>query len=239
MNVPRGSIQDVTLYSKELDEEIELLVYLPASYTPLKKYNLVIAQDGRDYFQLGRIGRIIDELLWNEEIDNVIIIGIPYQNTTDRRNKYHPNGAQQKAYIRFLAHELIPFLDREYPTLQVGSTRALIGDSLGATVSFMTALEYPNTFGNVLMQSPFVNKDVINAVKQAEATGLTIYHVIGTEETKVKTTDGFIKDFLTPNRELSMLLKERNFSYFYEEYSGNHTWKYWQPDLKRALKYIF
>jgi len=239
MNVPRGSIQDVTLYSKELDEEIGLLVYLPASYTPLKKYYLVIAQDGRDYFQLGRIGKITDELLWNGEIDNVIIIGIPYQNITDRRNKYHPNGAQQKAYIRFLAHELIPFLDREYPTLQVGSTRALIGDSLGATVSFMTALEYPNTFGNVLMQSPFVNEDVINAAKQADAAGLTIYHVIGTEETKVKTTDGFIKDFLTPNRKLSVLLKERNFFYFYEEYNGDHTWKYWQPDLKRALKYIF
>jgi enterochelin esterase-like enzyme len=31
--------------------------------------------------------------------------------------------------------------------------RTLIGDSLGGTVSLMTALDYPNMFGNVIMQS--------------------------------------------------------------------------------------
>jgi enterochelin esterase-like enzyme len=239
MNFPKGSIRDIPFYSKELGEDMNLLIYFPFSYSPLYKYNLLIAQDGLDYFQLGRIGRVADELLFNKEIDNLIIVGIPYKSVEDRRRKYHPNGEQQREYIRFLAHELIPYLDREYPTYQMGLSRSLIGDSLAATVSFMAAIQYPHTFGHVLMQSPFVNNDVLKAVEQTDTSQLNIYHIIGSKESEVHTTDGLIKDFLTPNQELSYLLKEKGFPYFYDEFSGNHTWKYWQPDLKRALKHIF
>jgi enterochelin esterase-like enzyme len=35
------------------------------------------------------------------------------------------------------------------------------------------------------------------------------------------------------------MIAEKSFSYFYEEFNGNHTWTYWQPDLRRALKLFF
>ncbi len=47
--------------------------------------------------------------------------------------------------------------------------------------------------------------------------------------------DKTIKDFLTPNRQLHQLLTEKGYKVFYEEFEGNHTWKYWKPDLRRAL----
>ncbi|MFJ7729321.1 alpha/beta hydrolase [Neobacillus sp. NPDC097160] len=240
MEFPKGTIKELTFQSLELGEEMQLLVYLPANFSPLYKYSLLIAQDGRDYFQLGRIGRLADEFLFEREIENIIIVGVPYKNVEDRRRKYHPNGDQNQQYIRFLAHELVPFLDKEFPTYHMGSTRALIGDSLGATVSLMTALEYPHTFGKVLLQSPFVNEQVLKLVNDfQEAQLVEIYHVIGTQETEVKTTDGKTSDFLSPNRELSKLIVDKPFTYFYEEFNGNHTWTHWQPDLKRALKMLF
>lgn len=240
MVFPRGTIKETTFQSKELGEEIQLLVYLPANFSPLYKYSLLIAQDGRDYFQLGRIGRLTDEYLYEREIENLIIVGIPYKNVEDRWKKYHPDGEQNPAYIRFLAHELVPYLDKEFPTYHMGTTRALIGDSLGATVSLMTALQYPHTFGKVLLQSPFVNNEIINSVRNfGEPQLLDIYHVIGNQETEVPTTKGEIRDFLTPNRELAKAFNEKSFSHFYEEFNGNHTWKYWQTDLKRALKAMF
>lgn len=240
MSEARGTIKDYIFTSKELGEDIELLVYLPAVYSPLYKYSIIIAQDGRDYFQLGRIGRTADKLLENNEIDNIIIVGIPYKNIEDRRRKYHPDGDQHDAYIRFLAHELVPFLDTEFPTFQMGMGRALLGDSLGATVSLMAALQYPHTFGKVLLQSPMVNEDVIKAVKEMKEPHLLhIYHVIGKEEKTVKTTSNEIADFLTPNRELSKVLFEKKFPYFYEEFNGNHTWTYWQKDIKQALLKMF
>lgn len=240
MDFPRGTIKEQVYHSQELNEDIQLLIYLPANFSPLYKYSLLIAQDGRDYFRLGRIGRLADEFLYKKEIENVIIVGIPYKNVEDRRRKYHPDGLQNKQYIRFLAHELAPYLDQEFPTYQMGSARALIGDSLGAAVSLMTAIQYPHTFGKVLLHSPYVDKQIIDLARNfKDPSILDIYHVIGKEETAVKTTNGEISDFLTPNRELAKLLSDRPFSYFYEEFAGNHTWTYWQPDLRRALKMMF
>ncbi|WHY87793.1 esterase family protein [Neobacillus novalis] len=240
MEFPKGTIKELTFQSVELGEEMQLLVYLPANFSPLYKYSLLIAQDGRDYFQLGRIGRVADEFLSEREIENLIIVGVPYKDVEDRRRKYHPNGAQNPKYIRFLAHELVPFLDREYPTYQMGSTRALIGDSLAATVSLMTAIQYPHTFGKVLLQSPYIDGQVMELIRCfSEAQLLEIYHVIGNQETEVRMTNGKVSDFLNPNRELSKAISEKPFTYFYEEFNGNHTWTYWQPDLRRALKMLF
>lgn len=238
LTTQKSTINDIKFDSKELGETLNILVYLPANFSPLYKYNLMIAQDGKDYFQLGRIARVADELLENNEIENVIIVGIPYQNVQDRRRKYHPDGEQNDAYIRFLAHELIPYLDEKYPTLHVGNSRILIGDSLGATVSLMTAVMYPNIFGKVILQSPLVDDKVLQAVvDHPNPHLLDVYHIIGKGETEVKTTNGSIQDFLTPNRELHQLFKDKGFQTFYEEFDGNHTWKFWQPDLKRALKH--
>jgi enterochelin esterase-like enzyme len=240
MEIPKGTIKEHTIKSNELGEEILLLVYLPANFSPLYKYSLLIAQDGRDYFQLGKIGRLADEYLFNREIENLMIIGIPYKDAGDRRRKYHPDGDQHQQYIRFLAHELVPFLDQEYPTYHMGSTRALIGDSLGATVSLMTALEYPHSFGKILLQSPYVNERVLEMVNSfTETELLEIYHIVGNLETQVQTTNGETSDFLSPNRKLSSIISGKSFTYFYDEFDGDHTWTYWQPDLKRALKMMF
>lgn len=231
-----GKVEDLSIYSKELQEDMQLLVYLPSNFSPLYKYTLVIASDGKDYFQLGRIPRVVDELLGSQEIENIIVVGVPYKSVADRNKKYEPTGEQHGAYLRFLAHELVPFLDEKYPTYQVGMGRALIGDSLAATVSLMAALKYPNIFGRVILQSPKVGKEMLTAVEAFQsANSFTVYHVIGKEETAVKLGNGTTEDFVEPNRQLNNLMKNKGFSIFYEEFEGDHTWKHWQPDLRRAL----
>lgn len=236
----KGTIKEATLFSNALGEEITLLIYLPPSFSPLYKYHLLIAQDGKDYFQFGRIGRVADELLANHQIAETIIVGIPYSSVQDRREKYHPDGPQNKAYIRFLAHELIPYLDEQFPTYQMGLGRGLIGDSLGATVSLMTALKYPHTFGKIILQSPLVNEEVLERIRQFDSYHLLeIDHIIGISETAVQTTIQTTEDFLTPNRELAQLLKSTNSEYTYEEFNGNHTWKHWQPYISKMLVRMF
>lgn len=236
----KSSISERIFYSKELNQEVKLLVYLPPAYSPLYKYHLLITQDGKDYFQMGRIGRVADELLNNHEMQDTIIVGIPYSDVEDRRAKYHPKGEQNKAYIRFLAHELIPYLDKEFSTIPMGLSRGLIGDSLGATVSLMAALKYPHTFGKVMLQSPLVNEDVLTSASSFSSYHLLeIFHIIGTDETEVHTTNGEIQDFLTPNRTLNELVKQTNADYIYEEFKGNHTWKYWQPYVKKMLHRMY
>lgn len=232
----RGTVKDITFFSNALNEELELLIYIPANYSPLYEYNILIASDGKDYFQLGGIPRLADELIDNYMIENTIIVGVPYKNYADRKRKYTPTGDQFEAYMRFLAHELVPYLDEEFSTAQVGGGRALIGDSMAATISLMTAIHYPNIFGKAVLQSPYVDKHVLQAVHHAKNIDiLSLYHIIGLQENEVVFKDNTVQDFLTPNRELHELFVERGIKTFYEEFDGNHTWTYWKPDLKRAL----
>ncbi|WP_338781132.1 esterase family protein [Metabacillus sp. FJAT-52054] len=240
MEKQTGVVKEASFFSGALNEDLTVLTYLPKSYSPLYKYSLLIAQDGQDYFRLGRIARQYESLLENGGLENVIIVGIPYKNVQDRRTKYHPDGEKFPAYKRFLAHELVPFLDREFPTYQVGQGRALIGDSLAATVGFMTALDYPSIFGKIIMQSPYVDEKVLNAVMQYDAEpNLTIYHQIGEKETDVKTTAGEVQNFIEPNRKLQKAIEKKGFPYTYEEFDGDHTWTHWQPLLPKALKAMF
>ncbi len=240
MDTKMGQIQEKTLYSEELLEEMTILIYLPASYSPLYKYALCIVNDGKDYYQMGKLGRAADSLLQENRIENVIFAGIHYKDVHDRRKKYHPEGEQQQKYIRFLAHELVPFLDDAFPSYGISGGRAIMGDSLAATVSLMAALQYPNTFGRVIMHSPYVDSTVMEAVESfRSAASLQLYQVIGTEETDVPTTDKRRLDFLKPNRRLAEMLQSKGFPHFYEEFEGGHTWKYWQADLPRALKAMF
>ncbi|MBS4204051.1 alpha/beta hydrolase [Lederbergia citrea] len=232
---PRGTINEVEFDSTALGETLPLLVYLPASFSPLYKYSLLIVQDGKDYFQMGRLARFADELLDKREIGNIIIVGVHYKSVEDRRNKYHPNGKENQTYIRFLAHELVPWLDKEYPTTAMGKSRTLMGDSLAATVSLMAAIKYPNIFGQVILHSPYVDETVLEAVRgHRDPSLLDVYHVVGKEEDVVKISNN--RDFLTPNRKLHDLFVEKGFHTFYDEFEGGHSWKYWQPDVKRALQ---
>lgn len=239
MEQQKGTIEELMFSSSSLGEEIPILIYRPANFSTLYKYHLVITQDGYDYFNLGRIARVTEELLQNKQIPNTIIVGIPYPSVEERRRRYHPNGEKHHAYIRFLAHELVPYLDQNLPTFQMGRGRILMGDSLGGTVSLLAALQYPNTFGKVALQSPFVNSYVKDHVEGFSSPHLLqIYHVIGTKETAVETSNGQVRDFLSPNRELAEIIQTKGFQSFYAEFEGDHTWTYWQPDLQRALEFI-
>lgn len=235
-----GQINEEILYSEYLQEEVPLLIYMPDTYMPMQTYQLLIASDGRDYFQYGKLGAVVQELMDESEIEDTIVVGIPYQDKYIRREMYHPEGEKQAAYIRFVAEELLPFLEERFSLEKDREARGLIGDSLAATVSLMIATTYPHLFSRVAMHSPFSNETVIEAVTTLDDTlPFTFYHVIGTEEHKVATTGDGIQNFLEPNRELHRIFQKKQSDYFFEEFEGNHTWKYWQKDVPRAVYQMF
>ncbi|MCG3085564.1 esterase family protein [Anoxybacillus sp. LAT_35] len=227
-------MQELKLHSQHLDEELSLPVYCSKPVTPLYKHLVIIAQDGQDYFMFGKIGRVIDELGIR-----AVVIGVPYRNVSDRYEKYHPNGKKREAYMRFLANELAPLVDEQFSTYQMGATRILVGDSLAGTVSLLTAMTYPHTFGKVVMQSPYVNDDVMTHVQSfTDWHLLALYHSVGIKETEVKTTDGAVRNFIEPNRALAHVLQAKQSRYHYEEFDGDHSWTYWQPNLPIGLKKV-
>lgn len=237
----KGTFIEKIIESKYLEEEMTIKIYQPESFSTLYKYNICIMQDGNDYFQMGRIATLSDRLHTSGEITNTVFAGIHYQDKFDRRKKYHPSGEQNAAYTKFLVNEVVPLLDEEIPTYHMGQSRVLMGDSLAGTLALMTALKYPNTFGKIIMQSPYVDKKVLDTVENAkDIHSIEMYHTIGIEESEVDTTDGKKADFVTPNRQLHELLESKGANVVYHELEdGKHTWKYWQNDMKRVLTTVF
>ncbi|WEG11899.1 alpha/beta hydrolase-fold protein [Pullulanibacillus sp. KACC 23026] len=235
-----AQIQDHAIPSKELDEVISTRLYLPPNYSPLYTYPLIIAQDGPDYFDLGRLGTTLNQLLNENELEKVIVCGIPYPDPLTRWHRYHPEGDHHEAYLRFLHRELLPSLRRDFAVETLASGVTLMGDSLGATVSLLAALTYPQSFGNLILQSPFINTTLLNRIEKGLPSTLTVYHSVGRNETEVKTTLGKVENFFTANQALAKHLSQNTISsYSYVEHDGVHTWSSWQEDLKKALLHLF
>ncbi|MCP3026652.1 alpha/beta hydrolase-fold protein [Halobacillus sp. A5] len=236
----KGKFEHHVIFSQYLNEEITLKVYTPENYSPLYKYHFCIMQDGDDYFQMGRAATLSDQLHSEREIENTIFIGIHYYDKYDRQDKYHPDGKKQGDYINFLIREVVPYLDENLPGYSMGRGRTLAGDSLAGTLALMTAARFPNIFGNVIMQSPYVDEHVLEYIQSInDLSSLTIYHTIGTLEKDVTTTDGSRKNFLEPNLELHRYLDKQSLSYVFNQLDGGHTWGSWQKDLPRALRIMF
>lgn len=234
----KGNMFDKTIKSEFLKEEMVVKIYEPAETDPLYENNVCIMQDGDDYFQLGRVATVSDKLHEKDDIINTTFVGIHYIDRFDRLKKYHPDGEQFEAYIRFLTKEVVPLLDEVLPLNPLGTIRTLMGDSLAGTLALMTALRHPDIFQKVIMQSPLVDDKVLKAAEKSEGIrGLEVYHSIGLKEDSVPTTKDGRVDFLKPNKQLFNILTEKLTTYHYKEIEdGNHTWKFWQKELPSVLK---
>lgn len=237
----KGKMVDKELGSDYLKETMTLRIYSPAKISTSYPFQVCIMQDGNDYYQMGRIATLSDRLHDDQRLHNTIFVGIHYQDRFDRKKKYHPDGEQNPAYMQFLAKEVFPFIDGLIPETKYGKSYALMGDSLAGTLALMTAISHPDLFDKIMMQSPFVNDTVLQAVQNAPSlNGFDIYHTIGTDETEVVMTDGEVADFVGPNRELNQLLEKTEANYIYDELEqAKHTWKYWQNDMERLLVTMF
>ncbi|GGI14913.1 alpha/beta hydrolase [Gottfriedia solisilvae] len=232
-----GTREEHTLYSNHIQKEVTFTIYYSSQYTPLIKHHLLLAQDGQDYFNLGKVHRVIEELTKEGTIQPTIIVGIPYSSPKERFSLYHPSQEGQKSYIRFLAEELLPYLDDHLPLLGLAHSRTLIGDSLGGTVSLQAAFTYPNTFGKVIMQSPFVNDDVIHFLEQKPlTTTLSILQTVGTQEDNVFTPTKQWVNFIKDGLKLKEFLSKCPVELHYAEYDGDHTWTNWEKQLEDLLK---
>lgn len=233
----KGKMYDRTIESKHLTESITIKIYEPEQFDSLYENYVCIMQDGDDYFHLGRVATVSDRLHDDFDIVNTTFVGIPYIDRFDRWKKYHPDGEQFSNYKLFLRNEVVPLIDEILPINPLGTVRILMGDSLAGTISLMAALDEPELFNRVIMQSPYVDEIVLNAVKQFDKPiEPQIFHTFGLNETNVPTTKMGKLDFVKSNQQLVSLLSEKFSSYYYEINSeGNHTWKFWQKELPDLL----
>jgi predicted alpha/beta superfamily hydrolase len=198
-----GDIRPVNnFHSKILNNDRDVLVYLPPDYEATKKrYSVLYLHDGQNLFdgatsfipgQEWRVDETAQRLIAAGRIEPLIIVGINNAGK-DRINEYTPAedakykmGGKADLYGRMLLEELKPFIDAHYRTKKGAQYTGLGGSSLGGLVSIYLALKYPTIFGRAAVVSPsvwFANKQIVHYVESLpKKPKVRIWMDIGTRE---------------------------------------------------------
>jgi enterochelin esterase-like enzyme len=224
--------------STYLDAPRSVKIYLPPGYNELLSYPVVYCQDGNDFFTMGRIATIANQLILEEGMEPVIIVGVNVERSK-RTSEYSAVGSRNSAYKRFFTEELLPWIEERYPVRRDASARVLAGDSLGGTVSLHLALDHPDLFPQVLSLSGAFFQPTLDRIADEESLSwLNLWMVVGLEETAVETHLGTF-NFVVWNRRARDLLHNKGARVDYREKPGNHVWGLWQKELPDGLRHFF
>lgn len=224
--------------SIHLDAPRSVKVYLPPGYNELLSYPVVYCQDGNDFFTMGRIATIANQLILEEGMEPFIIVGVSVDRSK-RTSEYSPVGSRNAAYKRFFTQELIPFIEERYPVRRDPASRVLAGDSLGGTVALHLALDNPELFTHVLaLSGAFFQATLDEIDRHPTLDWLHLWMVVGLDETAVETHMGTF-DFVHWNRTAKEALNTKQVVLSYSEKPGNHVWGLWQKELPDALRHFF
>ncbi|MGG4495817.1 alpha/beta hydrolase [Brevibacillus reuszeri] len=224
--------------SIHLDSPRSVKVYLPPGYNELLSYPVVYCQDGNDFFTMGRIATIANQLILDEGIEPFIVVGVSVDRSK-RTSEYSPVGSRNAAYKRFFIEELVPYIEERYPIRREAASRVVAGDSLGGTVALHLALDKPEHFSQVLALSGAFFQTTLDEIDhQSTLSWLRIWMVVGLDETAVETHMGTF-DFVEWNQLAKEAMHAKKADLSYREKPGNHVWGLWQKELPDALRHFF
>jgi predicted alpha/beta superfamily hydrolase len=241
--------------SKMVDEQHDLLVYLPPTYKtqPGRRFSVLYMQDGQNLFDpetsfipgnYWRMGETADALIEDDVIEPLIIVGI--YNTGDTRiDEYTPvedrrlGGGRADAYGRMLVEELKPFIDAQYRTLQGAEYCGMGGSSLGGLVTLYLGLQYPTVFSRLAVMSPSVwwrNRAILKIVAALpQKPELRIWLDIGTKEsTRAVPDTRMLRDRL-----VSKGWKLGESLAYFEAENAAHTESAWALRVSPMLQFLF
>ena len=227
-----GKIQAFRFYSKILENDRIVHVYLPPDYDPSEKYPVIYAQDGSDYLRFGFFDNVLDNLIKEELVKKVLAV---FVDPADRLLEYDLNDD----YVGFLTRELIPHIDANYSTIRDPSKRLVMGASFGGLISVYAAFKHPEVFGNAASQSGYLSRKedwIIRQFKRSSKKKINFYLDCGTYETNVGLVFG---NFIEGNRRMREILHRKGYEFVYQEFHEGHNWGNWRSRISRVLKTFF
>lgn len=161
-------------------EPRNVTVWLPDDYDPKgPPYAVLYMHDGQNLFDRRTSGfdkewgvdEAVTKLVGEGRMRRTIVVGV--WNTPKRLREYVPAKAFDRlpaaymdrvgglyggtplsdAYLRFLVHELKPFIDRHFNVGRDRASTAIMGSSMGGLISLYAISEYPDVFGAAGMVS--------------------------------------------------------------------------------------
>jgi uncharacterized protein len=151
--------------SSKIGQRYDLLVSLPDDYaTSGKPYPVLYVLDGW-HFPL--MAFLQSNNIYSERMPPVIIVNVSHgdvgamtlraRDFTPTKIDREPGSGGAMAFLDFLEHELIPFVDHKYRT--VATDRGLLGHSYGGLFALYALEQRPGLFQRIVAASPVVGWD--------------------------------------------------------------------------------
>lgn len=237
-----------SVWSPQLSNRRDLLVYLPRSYGQADtRYPVIYMHDGQNLFDnatsfSGEWG--VDETM--ESIGllglEAIVVGVPNMGE-HRLDEYSPfvqpgqGGGRGAAYVAFLVETVKPLIDRDLRTLPGHEHTGIFGSSMGGLISLYAFFSQPEVFGFAGLMSPalwFARRAIFPFMERAPFAPGRLYLDVGTEEGH---------ETLADTRRMRRLLRQKGYqssrSLRYVEDSGaGHTEAVWSRRMPAALAFL-
>jgi enterochelin esterase-like enzyme len=233
-----GSLDRLKFASSAFQETRELEIYLPARFRRNRTYPLLVVHDGLDYLRYADLKNVLDNLIHRLEIPAMIVA---LTQSPDRLVEY----TGDERHARFLCEDLLPAVSAKFPLLDDRNARGLVGASLGGVATLHAASRYPQTFGQLLLQSgSFAFSDlghhkkgpvfdpVVRFVNEYRNNPFAIAE-------KIYMSCGMYESLIYENRSLVPLLHDQGMQIFFEEARDAHNWENWRDRLRKGLSWLF
>ena len=230
-------------YSKFLDNERDIIIWLPPSYKKEKgkNYSVLYMHDGQNIMDPEtsyagvdwRIDETATKLIKKNKIKEIIIVGI--YNTKDRFEEYS-DSEKGNLYMQFIITELKTFIDTSYRTLTDKNNSALMGSSMGGLISFLIAWKYEDVFAKAACLSSSFYYDDEKAIKLVKDYNGPKKNI------KIYIDHG--EDGLPRGQKMFGVLTEKGYvigtdmDYFYDP-GAQHNEAAWADRIERPLKFFF
>lgn len=243
-DVPHGTIEYVHYYSKSLGGTNNAIVYLPPNYMMSfdKKYPVFYLISGTTdteevYYKVGRVNYILDNLLAKKAAKEMIIV-LPYGNPTKLLAAPDANGAPQTrfggdVFSKDLINDLMPFIEKNYRTINNKDHRAIGGFSRGGNQALFNGLSNLDKFSYLCSYSSFTSTDIAGVYDNADDTNKKIrlfWLGVGTD------------DFLYGNARDYMEFLDKKGIRSVKEFTNDkfgHTWMNAKYFLSKTLPLLF
>jgi len=234
----KGTMTGFQINSKAFGNRRNIQIYLPARFRRNRSYPLLVVHDGADYLRYADFETVLNNLIHRLEIPAMIVA---MTESPDRMVEY----TGDMRHARFIGEELLQELNTRFPLIDSNSSRVLMGASLGGVATLHTARQYPNRFGQLLLQSgSFAFSDlgqhqkgpifdpVVRFINEYRKNPFALAD-------KIYMSCGVYESLIYENRSLVPLLQAQGMQVNFEEARDAHNWENWRDRLRNGLSWLY
>ena len=233
-----GVLTGFQMYSKAFESQRDIQVYLPARYRQNRRYPLLVVHDGADYLQYAEFKTVLDNLIHRLEIPAMIVA---MTQSPDRLVEY----TGDSRHARFIGEELLEEMNAKFPLIDDNRARGLMGASLGGVASLHAARQYPNRFGQLLLQSGSFAFSDLGKHRKGPIFDPVVRFVNDYRKNpfmlaeKIYMSCGIYESLIYENRSLAPLLQAQGMQVKFEVARDAHNWENWRDRLRNGLSWLF